>query len=68
MAYPKLRGKEKVVEGVVKEVVETAKKYLNTDPKSIAVLDVGSGHGEYAIEMSKFFGSVTGVEPLKKLI
>ncbi len=63
---PQTPWEGKVVEGVVKEVVETAKKYLNTDPKSIAVLDVGSGHGEYAIEMSKFFGSVTGVEPLKK--
>ncbi|KKS44770.1 MAG: Methyltransferase type 11 [Candidatus Azambacteria bacterium GW2011_GWB1_42_17] len=53
-----------VVKGAVKEVVEAAKKYINKPLKSISVLDVGCGHGEYSSEMSKFFGRVTGVEPL----
>ncbi|MEK7121858.1 MAG: hypothetical protein AAB857_04085, partial [Patescibacteria group bacterium] len=43
-----------VVKGVVKEITEVAKEYLNTSLKSISVLDVGSGHGEYSTEMVKF--------------
>lgn len=52
-----------VVKEAVKEVIETGKKYLNKPLKSISVLDVGSGYGEYSTEMAKFFGNVTGVEP-----
>lgn len=54
-----------VVSGAVREIVEVAKKYLNKPLKSISVLDVGSGHGEYPTEMAKFFGKVTGIEPLE---
>ena len=54
-----------IVKGAVKEVIEASKKYLDKSLKSISVLDVGSGHGEYSMEMAKFFDKVTGVEPFK---
>lgn len=54
-----------VVNAAIKEVVEVVKRYLSKSPKSLSVLDVGSGHGEYSTEMAKFFGKVTGVEPFK---
>ena len=54
-----------IVKGAVKEVIEASKKYLDKPLKSISVLDVGSGHGEYSTEMSKSFGGVTGIEPFK---
>lgn len=54
-----------VVNSAVREIVEVAKKYIRKPLKSISVLDVGSGHGEYSTEMAKFFGKVTGIEPIK---
>ena len=51
-----------------KEIFEVAKRYLNKPIKSISVLDVGSGHGEYSAEMAKLFGQVTGVEPIRMSI
>ena len=54
-----------VLKGAVKEISEVAKRYLNKPIKSISVLDVGSGHGEYSAEMAKLFGQVTGVEPIR---
>lgn len=54
-----------VLKALVKEIVEVSKKYLDKPLKSISVLDVGSGHGEHSAEMAKFFGLVTGVEPLE---
>lgn len=54
-----------VVRGAVREIVEVAKKYIRKPLKSISVLDVGSGHGEYSTEMAKFLGKVTGIEPFE---
>mgnify|MGYP001561701852 CR=1 FL=1 len=58
-------GEGEIVKGAVKEVLEASKRYLNKPPKSVSVLDVGSGHGEYSTEMAKFFWNVTGVEPFE---
>lgn len=55
----------KVVRGIAKEIVGVSNKYINKPLRSISVLDVGSGHGEYSVEMSKYFHSVTGTEPFK---
>ena len=54
-----------VVIGAVREIVEVAKKYIRKPLKSISVLDVGSRHGEHSTEMAKFFGKVTGIEPIE---
>ena len=59
-------NEKKIVQAATKEVVEVSRKYLDSSLRSLTVLDVGSGHGEYSSEMSKFFGKVTGVEPFKE--
>lgn len=53
----------KIVESGVKEIIMASKKYLKKAPQDISVLDVGSGRGDFSIQMAKAFKSVVGVEP-----
>ena len=52
-----------LVQSAVFDIIKTAKENLKKDFSKIKVLDVGSGHGEQAVELSKHFDSVVGVEP-----
>lgn len=56
----------KVIQSGVREVIKTVEAYLKKNPKTLNVLDVGSGEGEFAIEMAKKFKKVIGVEPFKE--
>lgn len=53
----------KVVESAIFEIRTVANKYVKRSAKKMAVLDVGSGHGEYASALARYFGRVVGVEP-----
>ena len=54
---------KKMTRGAVLEILAAAKKYINKPLRSVEVLEVGSGRGGYALEMSKHFKDVTGVDP-----
>lgn len=56
----------KIIKSGVSEIYKAARKFLTKDPKRVKVLDVGSGEGEYTIELAKKFGSAVGVEPVKE--
>lgn len=47
------------------EIIQNAQKYFNKPHIELAVLDAGSGWGEYTSALAKHFGSVVGVEPQK---
>lgn len=53
---------KKIVNSVVSEVVSVACEILPSH-KSLTVLDIGCGQGEYSIEFSKYARKVVGVEP-----
>lgn len=55
----------KIVESGVKEIIKASKKYLGKNPEEISVLDVGSGRGDFSIQMAKAFKNVVAVEPYK---
>jgi len=55
----------KIVESGVREIVKTVEKYLDKKPGEINVLDVGSGRGDFSIQMAKVFKKVVAVEPFK---
>ena len=54
-----------IVESGVREIVRTVKKYLKKNSGEINVLDVGSGRGDFSIQMAKVFKKVVAVEPFK---
>lgn len=54
---------EKMSKGAVAEIIMAVKKYVDKPIDSLDVLEVGSGRGYYAYEMSKHFKSVIGVDP-----
>jgi len=56
----------KIVESGVMEIISASKKYLGKSPEEINVLDVGSGRGDFSIQMAKAFKSVVAVEPYKE--
>jgi len=55
----------KIVKSGVQELLKVSQIYCKKSPKSLTVLDAGSGRGEYVLEMSKYFKKVVGVEPFK---
>lgn len=59
-------NEKRIVQAAIREIVAAARKYFNKPLRSLSVLDVGSGHGEDAMEMTKYFGGVVGVEPFKE--
>lgn len=56
-----------VIEETVKEILRLAEKELGKPAKDLTVLDVGSGWGEYVLELANHTKEVVGVEPYKKL-
>lgn len=54
-----------VVKSGVEEILKVTQNYIKKPLNSLSVLDGGSGRGEYALEMSKYFKKVVGVEPFK---
>lgn len=55
----------KIVESAVEEIIKIVKTRTGKNSKDLSVLDVGSGRGEYAIEMTRKFKKVIGIEPCK---
>lgn len=53
----------KIVESGVMEIVRATKKYQKRNSEQISVLDVGSGRGDFSIQLAKAFKKVVGVEP-----
>lgn len=54
-----------VVKSHVEEIFKSVAPYLNKPIKSLSVLDVGSGKGEYSFILEKYVKYVVGVEPYK---
>lgn len=52
-----------VVSSLVSEILDVAKNNLKTPVNKLKVLDVGSGNGEYVLEISRHVSKVIGVEP-----
>src|SRR3989344_3159300 len=56
--------RRKIVRDAVKHIVETAsEKYGKENIKNLVVLDVGSGIGEFTLELAKHFKKIVAVEP-----
>lgn len=56
----------RIIKSGASEILKAAKKYLNKNPKKVKVLDVGSGEGEFTLELAKHFGKAVGVEPVRE--
>lgn len=52
-----------IVKSAVKEILFLAQKELDRTIRELAVLDIGSGYGEYSFEIEKYVKKVVGVEP-----
>lgn len=55
----------KVISAGVDEIVKTVALFIKKNPNVLKVLDVGSGEGEFTIELGKRFKKAVGVEPYK---
>lgn len=53
----------KVVNAHIKDILLSVKPLIDKPIKEIAVLDVGSGTGEYCFAMEKYVKTIVGVEP-----
>ncbi len=54
-----------VIGSTIKEILQIAENTLGKFKKELVVLDVGSGSGEYTLEIAKYVKKVVGVEPYK---
>ena len=52
-----------VVKSTVEEILFWAQKELDLPVRELAVLDIGSGYGEYSFEIEKYVKKVVGIEP-----
>lgn len=57
----------KVIKATVDEILSITEKELHKKAKTLKVLDIGSGWGEYSFELEKHVKSVVGIEPFKKV-
>lgn len=56
-----------VISATIKEIIGIAEKELQKKARELKVLDVGSGWGEYSLELEKYVKEVVGLEPFKKV-
>lgn len=61
--YPLACVTDKIIVSTVEEIFKISKKELNKDPKSLMVIDIGSGRGQHPLELAKKVKLVVGVEP-----
>lgn len=56
-----------VIKETVRDILKKAEEELGKDIKEFTVLDVGSGWGEYSMELGRYVKEVIGLEPYDKV-